>query len=485
MAVNIAGVIVIGVLIVVLTVLARTSIVSTTLVGFSTFQGTDLTGARARTKLEFVSAQGGAGDLTLNIKNTGLTSVFNFAGMDVIVDYVDSSDIPVSTHLTYTTGVLANNEWKKTSITPDTYQPNAWNPNETITLDALISPIQKPDSTATVSVVTPNGVAVIWSFGPSGFFWLVSATDISAITIDSWKDIDLSAHVPVGTTGAIVELVNIGTSDNLSGMVRGKEDSRNYMSNSSFGAMTRETHRWQIVKVDSNRVIQGYIEDREIDFKLRGYTLGTDPSYFNTPFDVTPSEAEKGTWANVDVSGYVDANADGVILLINNTDNGVGIYGIREVGSSFPTPVVQLPAYGNTMYLVGINGSDQFQAWIESVEFTKVYLVGETKGSVVYYTNDLAVADPSTGSWQEVDADTSGVAAEANGLIFRVDNDGGSDRKAGFRHGDSTDDWNGDIEGDAHLQAGTGINSDNVWDEYIENASLDVHIAAYTKTTAN
>ena len=109
MAVNIAGVIVVGVLIVFLSVLARTSIVSTTLVGLSTFQGTDLKGERGRTKLQFVSAEGGSGDVTLKVKNTGLTSVFDFTAMDVIVEYTDSLDNQLSTHLTYTTGALASN----------------------------------------------------------------------------------------------------------------------------------------------------------------------------------------------------------------------------------------------------------------------------------------------------------------------------------------------------------------------------------------
>ena len=257
MAVNIAGVIVVGVLIVVLSVLARTSIVATTLIGRSTFEGNEMSGDQARTKLAFVSAQGGSGDITLKVKNTGLTSVFDFVRMDFVVEYVDASDNAVSTHLTYTPGVLANNEWKKISISPDSYQPNAWDPNEIITLDALISPTQKTDSTARVSVATPNSVSADWSFGPSGFFWFADALDISLITALSWQDIDLAEEVPQGTTGAIVEIVNTGTEGTQSGVVRGKDDTRDYMSSNNLQEVEDETHRWQIVKVDSNRIIQG------------------------------------------------------------------------------------------------------------------------------------------------------------------------------------------------------------------------------------
>lgn len=114
----------------------------------------------------------------------------------------------------------------------------------------------------------------------------------------------------------------------------------------------------------------------------------------------------------------------------------------------------------------------------------KFYLVGQTKGSVVYYTNDLAVSDPATGSFQEIDADTYSVPAIANGLILRVVSTG-TNLKSAFRQGDSTDDWTPDIRGGNHIHAAVGINDDNMWDEYIEGTSVDVSIVAYTRTISN
>lgn len=482
MAVNIAGVIVVGVLILVLGILAGTSIVGTTTVSFSAFQNSNLKGEQSRTKLEFVSAAGGAGDLTIKVKNVGLTSVFDFAAMDFIVGYTDTSDNQVSTHLTYTTGALANNEWKKISLSPDTNQPDAWNPNETITLDALLSPVQKADSTATVKVVTPNGATVNWTLGASGFFWFTNAMDISLITALSWQDIDLTDEVPEGTTGAIVEIINTATSGTLSGVVRGKEDTRDYMSNTNYEEIEEETHRWQIVKVDSNRVIQGYVEDTQIDFKLLGYTMGTDPLYFNTPLDVTP--ATKQVWTAADVSAFVDADADGVILLIDSVNKDAKKYAVREIGSSFSNTDLKLFDYSNSMYLVGIDGSDRFDVWVEELDI-KIYLVAQTKGSVVYYSNDLAVTDPATGSFQAIDADTYAVPAVANGLILSIEESGGNDTITNVRHGDSTDAWTPDVGSDTHIQAAIGINDSNVWDEYIEDTAIDVTIAAYTRTIAN
>ena len=319
MGINIATLVVLAALIVVLTLMTRVSIISNTALGLTMNGAVDRAGDRARTSLEMVSAEGGGGNLTVQVKNTGITSVFDY-------DHVDFA------RLTYTEGALGDNQWKKTSITPDSFQPGAWNPEEVITLDALLSPTQKADTTATVAVVTPNGIAATSSFTAKGFFWFTNAYDISLTTTGlPWQDIDLSVHVPAGTTGAIVDVVHTGTTDAISGLVRGKPDTREYMSDTRFEALQKNTHRWQIVKVDSNRLIQGYIENVAIDFKLRGYTLGSDPSYNNTPPDITPGT--KAQWVAVDVSAYVDANADGVILFVDSTE-----------GAQRNTPSVSLEA---------------------------------------------------------------------------------------------------------------------------------------------
>ena len=249
-----------------------------------------------------------------------------------------------------------------------------------------------------------------------GFVWSVDATDISLSTTGSWQDIDLSAAVSSGAAGAIIEVVNTGTVGTYSGMVRGKEDTRDYMSDVENGLLYPSSHRWQVVKIDSSRLIQGYIENVDIDFKLLGYTIGADPAYFSVPSDVTP--ATTAAWTTIDVSAFVDSGADGVILLIDNIENTARNYGVREVGSTFSTTGRKLGAYGNTMYIVGIDGADQFDAYIENGNI-QVYLVGQTKGSVVYYTDDIAVADPTLGSWQQLDADTDvtpAVSSDAVGL---------------------------------------------------------------------
>ena len=161
------------------------------------------------------------------------------------------------------------------------------------------------------------------------------------------------------------EGINDGSDGDNRGVVRGKEDTRDYMSDSDAQRVEGKSHRYQVVKLNSARVIQGYITDVDIDFHLVGHTWGpNDPGYFTTPPDITPGTTS--AWTTVDVSAHVGASADGVILFIDNQTSTDQVYGIREVTSTYATVNRELKDYGNTMYLVGIDANDRFEAYIES-----------------------------------------------------------------------------------------------------------------------
>jgi hypothetical protein len=176
----------------------------------------------------------------------------------------------------------------------------------------------------------------------------------------------------------------------------------------------------------------------------------------------------------VDLSSQVDSDADGAILFLTGDSKR---YGIREVGSSYSTTSLRTPVKGNTMYLVGLDADRQFETWLEGA--TNIYLVAQTKGSVVYYTDDLVATDPVTGVWASLDADTFGVDTTANGLLLHAEVTNESD--IGFRHGDSTDNWAKKLPAGSHVQAAVGINSGNLWYEYMEDLGTDISIAGYTR----
>ena len=163
---SLAAVLVLALLIVFISLGTRAYLVGDTVVRLAEKEAFDRTEKRARTDFRIeVSAPSGS-SLTVTVKNEGIVSFSDFAHMDFIVKYVSTAGggTTVITWLTYTTGVLAADEWKKTSITPDNLEPNVWNRTETMTLDALVANTLQSGTTGTLTVVTPNGVAA------TGFF---------------------------------------------------------------------------------------------------------------------------------------------------------------------------------------------------------------------------------------------------------------------------------------------------------------------------
>ena len=147
----------------VLSFMARSAIISDTNVGLAAERAVDRTGDRSRTTFIIQSATGSGANLTVVARNDGSAPVSDFAHMDFIVDYIGGG-AQVIVRLTYTEGALGNNQWKRTSITPDLFQPGTWNPGETVTLDAQLDSAQDAATTGTVAVGTPNGVASTANF---------------------------------------------------------------------------------------------------------------------------------------------------------------------------------------------------------------------------------------------------------------------------------------------------------------------------------
>ena len=81
--------------------------------------------------------------MTLLVDNIGSQSVQSFDDMDVIVQYSDNNDATVLKYLTYNNGGAGENQWTNpvTGITPDTFNPRMWDPDETMTIDLRVLPL--------------------------------------------------------------------------------------------------------------------------------------------------------------------------------------------------------------------------------------------------------------------------------------------------------------------------------------------------------
>ena len=94
----------------------------------------------------------GCGTYSATVNNAGRASVSDFTEMDVLVDYTDSADARVVSHLTNDV------DWSLTALSPDTYDPNVWNPRESATIVFAAVPPPKSSTRGTVIIGAPLGV---------------------------------------------------------------------------------------------------------------------------------------------------------------------------------------------------------------------------------------------------------------------------------------------------------------------------------------
>ena len=103
----------------------------------------------------------GGGDVTVVVDNTGSESVFRFGDMDVILHYTDVSNNTTLTYLRFNSVTAGVNEWTvpTTGVQPDSFNPNVWDSDESLTIDIQVNPLIKSGTPAHVVVGTPQGVA--------------------------------------------------------------------------------------------------------------------------------------------------------------------------------------------------------------------------------------------------------------------------------------------------------------------------------------
>ena len=162
METSIGGMLVIGVLLVAIMLMSRTLIVANSIMGTALLQAVEVSGERARTVISIENATSTGTNLTVDINNTGSTSVSDYERMDFIVKYQGNGT--QIKRLAYIDGTPVANQWTESITSQDTFQPGIWGPGETITLEAIINPPQQGGTTGTLHVATPNGVTVVGSY---------------------------------------------------------------------------------------------------------------------------------------------------------------------------------------------------------------------------------------------------------------------------------------------------------------------------------
>ena len=141
MAATIAGALILAVFFTGTLMMSRSILFGNLVISNSSKESIRLSGERARTEIGITSTTPGSlCELTVDVGNTGATSVVDPSMMDVIVQFASGNNLPQ--RLTYNpSGVPNIGEWAATSISGQ-FEPGIFNPGETMTIDAKLSLIE-------------------------------------------------------------------------------------------------------------------------------------------------------------------------------------------------------------------------------------------------------------------------------------------------------------------------------------------------------
>ena len=104
--------------------------------------------------------------ITVDVQNTGNTSVSDFANMEYVIQYTTTAGGGTETAeiMAYVAGSSTNGTWDILSITPDSVQPGVWDPGETIRMSGNLSGTPQSGTTGAVWVSTPDGAVTGGTF---------------------------------------------------------------------------------------------------------------------------------------------------------------------------------------------------------------------------------------------------------------------------------------------------------------------------------
>ena len=160
----------IGAFLVVVMLTFGTVLVTTTTQATSLSEASEVKAAQVGAVIAITSTSTGdvvgGTEITVVVDNSGATSYGDISQLDVLAKYTNSTGdqevgrlVYVCKQLCGNPGNPGNDEWTVSTISPDSYNPRMWDPDETATLSLKVAPKVKSGTSGTVVVVLPEGVS--------------------------------------------------------------------------------------------------------------------------------------------------------------------------------------------------------------------------------------------------------------------------------------------------------------------------------------
>lgn len=308
--------------------------------------------------------------------------------------------------------------------------------------------------------------------------------DISAaVTYNgAWTDIDLSSYVPTGTKRVFLFWYNNDTSSYRLSNVRANGSA---VDDTAGLAIYYKSSEWAVVKVDSNRLIEGYFGNSVI----KVYVVAYSPDDFCFTEFVDKSTATTGSYQTVDVSADgVPANSKlAYFQWVNTTIVGTQYQrAMREMGASYDYYYYLSGIYSGcacrSLDAIGLDANRQCEQEIAHANMD-LHLVGYEDNATVE-SSPTNIAPGTTGSWQTVTV--SNAPNGTAGLLCRIINTKTNTTYAvAVRKYGSSLDLSASVLRQSQMRtAVVGLDSSKRFEAYIANTAVQIIPIAYLPAQA-
>lgn len=106
------------------------------------------------------SIDGTGANITITVRNDGATTLADYAGMDVMVQYFGETGTRYDKWIAYTSGALAADRWTTGTFTSDVFEPQILNTGESVQILIRVNPVVGIGTTNRAIIGTDKGVTV-------------------------------------------------------------------------------------------------------------------------------------------------------------------------------------------------------------------------------------------------------------------------------------------------------------------------------------
>jgi len=307
---------------------------------------------------------------------------------------------------------------------------------------------------------------IVSSLETGGVVTMITPIELTTGVLSSWVEHDVSSHIPSGSTGVIIHIVNESSNNsyNIGFRKNGSTDNR-------INSLYASSHFWTSIGIDSNRIFEFYRSDSTVHFYLCGY-FNNNAVFFDNAIDKTPGTST--SWEDVDIS--TNTGGDTAIGAIFEVIGGAGVsYGARKNGS---TDTVLGDCDAHSSITIGVDGSEICELYKGSSTIT-FYLVGYIKAGAVFHTNAVNRSISTTSSYIDITLES-----DAHAGLFDIISGSYSQTFAIRKKGDYEDIYKR-ASGEQHSFAIIQTNSDRKIEAKISNVAVDFYEVGYFLSNPN